>query len=161
MLADPCSPEEIQPTSWIIDVVISLPGFSCSVISTCVHAKLLQSSPTLYNPVDHSLPGSSVQGILQARILEWVVISYARGSPRSRGRTHTPFIVCIGRQVLLPLAPPVKPIYIHSTTISTWWVLPSIFPKTSLLSRMFILFSESQREILKIPVPQMCLYPRK
>ena len=38
----------------------------------CVHAKLLQSCPTLCNPMDCSLPGSSVHGILQARILEWV-----------------------------------------------------------------------------------------
>ena len=36
-----------------------------------MHAKLLQSSPTLCDPVDCNLPGSSVHGILQARILEW------------------------------------------------------------------------------------------
>ena len=100
MFADPCSPEEIQPSAWIVDVAISLPGFSCSFISTCVHAKLLQLSPTLCNPMDHSLPGSSVQGILQARILEWVVIFYARGSPWPKDRTHASYIICIGRQVL-------------------------------------------------------------
>ena len=38
----------------------------------CVHAKLLQSCLTLCNPMDCSPPGSSVHGILQARILEWV-----------------------------------------------------------------------------------------
>ena len=37
-----------------------------------VCAKLLQSCPTLWDPMDHSLPGSSVRGIFQARILEWV-----------------------------------------------------------------------------------------
>ena len=37
-----------------------------------MHAKPLQSCPTLCDPVDCSLPGSSVPGILQARILEWV-----------------------------------------------------------------------------------------
>ena len=36
-----------------------------------MHTKLLQSCPTLCNPMDCSLPGSSVHGILQARILEW------------------------------------------------------------------------------------------
>ena len=36
--------------------------------------------PTLCNPMDWSLPGYSVQGILQARILEWVAISFSRGS---------------------------------------------------------------------------------
>ena len=35
-------------------------------------AKLLQSCPVLCNPMDYSLPGSSVHGVLQARILEWV-----------------------------------------------------------------------------------------
>ena len=38
-------------------------------------AKLLQSCPTLGNPIDGSPPGSSVSGILQARTLEWVAIS--------------------------------------------------------------------------------------
>ena len=41
-------------------------------------AKLLQSCPTLCNPMDLSPPGSSVHGILQARILEWVAISFSR-----------------------------------------------------------------------------------
>ena len=40
-------------------------------------AKLLQSSPTLCNPIDGSLPGSPVPGILQARTLEWVAISFS------------------------------------------------------------------------------------
>ena len=41
-------------------------------------AKLLQSCPTLYDPIDGSPPGSPVPGILQARTLEWVVISFSR-----------------------------------------------------------------------------------
>ena len=40
-------------------------------------AKLLQSCPTLCNPMDCSLPGSSVHGILQARIPEWVAVSFS------------------------------------------------------------------------------------
>ena len=40
-------------------------------------AKLLQSCLTLYDPIDSSPPGSSVPGILQARILEWVDISFS------------------------------------------------------------------------------------
>ena len=46
---------------------------------TCwrVAAKSLQSCPTLYNPMDCSLPGFSVHGILQARTLEWVAISFS------------------------------------------------------------------------------------
>ena len=40
-------------------------------------AKLLQSCPTLCNPIDGSPPGSAVLGILQARTLEWVAISFS------------------------------------------------------------------------------------
>ena len=42
----------------------------------CVHAKLLQLCLTLYDPMDYSPPGSSVHGISQAEILEWVAISF-------------------------------------------------------------------------------------
>ena len=42
-----------------------------SIMCTCVCAKSLQSYLTLCDPVDHSQPGSSVHGTLQARILEW------------------------------------------------------------------------------------------
>ena len=40
----------------------------------CMPAKFLQSCPTLYYPVDCCLPGSSVHGIFQARILKWVIM---------------------------------------------------------------------------------------
>ena len=43
-------------------------------------SEVAQSCLTLCDPVDCSPPGSSVHGILQARILEWVVISFSRGS---------------------------------------------------------------------------------
>ena len=42
-------------------------------------SEVAQSCPTLLDPMDCSLPGSSVHGILQARILEWVAISFSRG----------------------------------------------------------------------------------
>ena len=44
----------------------------------CVCVWVTQSCPTLCDPMDYSLPGSSVLGILQARILEWVAISFPR-----------------------------------------------------------------------------------
>ena len=43
-------------------------------------AKLLQSCPTLCDPTDGSPPGSPVPGILQARILGWVAISFSKAS---------------------------------------------------------------------------------
>ena len=62
-------------------------------------AKLLQSCLTVCNPVDYSGLGSSVYGILQARILEWVAISFSRGSSQPRDWTHISYISCIGRHV--------------------------------------------------------------
>ena len=64
--------------SWLLTVVWSL-------------------SPTLCDPMDCSLPGSSVHGILQARILEWVAISFSRGFSWSNVWTC---ISCIGRRIL-------------------------------------------------------------
>ena len=51
-------------------------------------SEVTQSCPTLCNPVDCSPPGSSIHGIFQARILEWVAISFSRGSSRPRDRTE-------------------------------------------------------------------------
>ena len=47
-----------------------------------------QSCPTLRNPMDCYPPGSSVHGILQVRVLEWVVISSSRGTSQPRDQTH-------------------------------------------------------------------------
>ena len=64
-----------------------------------VHAKLLQSCLTLCTPMDYGPPGFSVRGIFQARIPKWVAVSFARGSSRSRDRTHVSYVSCIGRWV--------------------------------------------------------------
>ena len=53
--------------------------------------------PTLSDPMDFSLPGSSVHGICQAKILEWVAISFSRESSWPRDWTH---VSCIGRWIL-------------------------------------------------------------
>ena len=63
-------------------------------------AFITQSCPTLCDPVDCSPPGSSVHGILQARILEWVAVPSSRGSSQPRNQTCFAYISCIGRRVL-------------------------------------------------------------
>ena len=67
-----------------------------AVFLECVRvcAKSLQLCPFLCDPVDCSLPGSSVHGILQARILEWVAMPSSRGSSRLRDRTHVSWSSC-------------------------------------------------------------------
>ena len=64
--------------------------------------EFIQSCLTLCDPMDCSPPGSSVHSILQARILEWVVMPSSRGSSRPRDWTHVSFISCTGRRVLDP-----------------------------------------------------------
>ena len=58
-------------------VVHPSPHTYTSVKSAAAAAKLLQSCPTLWDPIDGSPPGSPVPGILQARTLEWVAISFS------------------------------------------------------------------------------------
>ena len=67
-----------------------------SLLSVCA----FQSYLTLCNPMDCSLPGSSVHEILQARMLEWVVVPFSRESSQPRDQTHVSYISCIGRQTL-------------------------------------------------------------
>ena len=56
-------------------------------------SEVTQSCPTLCDPMDCSLPGSSVHGIFQARVLEWVAICFSSGSSQPRNQTWVSFIV--------------------------------------------------------------------
>ena len=72
-----------------------------------MRAEFLQLSPTLYNPMDGSLPGSSVHRILQARILEWVAMPSSKDLPDPEVESTSCFRLWeVGS---LPLAPPGKP----------------------------------------------------
>ena len=50
----------------------------------CVCTQVTQLCPTLYGPMDYGPPGSSAHGIFQAKILEWVAISFSRGFSQPR-----------------------------------------------------------------------------
>ena len=60
--------------------------------SVCVHAKSLQLCPTLRDPMDCSPPSSSVQGILQARILEGVAMPSSKASFQPRDWTYVSYV---------------------------------------------------------------------
>ena len=60
---------------------------SCISVVIKVKSEVAQSCPTLCDPMDYSLPNSSIHGIFQARILEWVAISFSMGSSQPRDRT--------------------------------------------------------------------------
>ena len=70
---------------------------TCTGCSSSVSA---QSCLILCDPMNCSPPGSSVHGILQARTLEWVAMSFSRGSSRPRDPTNVSCVSCIGRWIL-------------------------------------------------------------
>ena len=84
----------------------------------CVCAKLLQSCLTLCDPMDCSPPGSSVHGILQARILEWVAMLFFRGATWPRDRTHLSYVYLHRQASSLPLSPPGKPFILLTWLLS-------------------------------------------
>ena len=69
------------------------------IVLDCLKVKVLviQSCPTSCDPMDCSPPSSSVHGVLQARILEWVAIPFSRESSQSRDRT---WVSCIAGELL-------------------------------------------------------------
>ena len=71
--------------------------FLIRFIITTSLCTLTKSDLTLWEHMDCSSPGSSAHGISQARIQEWVAITFSRASFQPRDRTH---VSCIGRQIL-------------------------------------------------------------
>ena len=89
-----CSPSDCQEsdmTEWL--------NWGLRTI-VCLCGKSLQSCPGLCNPLDCSPPGSSVHGILQARILEWVAMPSSTGSSQPRDWTHVSHLSYISRWFL-------------------------------------------------------------
>ena len=66
-------------------------------LSSAYHVCMCSVASGLCNPIGYSLPGYSVHGIFQARILEWVAISYSRGSFQLKDRTHVSWVYCMGQ----------------------------------------------------------------
>ena len=91
MTCNSCFTHIICPSScWTRKWLIS-PGFKEKVSEK--ESEIAQSCPTLCDPMDCSLPGSSVHGIFQAIVLEWIAISFSRGSSQPRDWTRVSHIV--------------------------------------------------------------------
>ena len=96
------------------------------MLTTCV--LVAQSCPALCNPMDCSLPGFSVHGIFQARILKWVAISFSGDLPNPGIKPKSPKL----QTDSLPSEPPGKPCWPHSRCliIICWFIdcyKPSLF----------------------------------
>ena len=88
-------------------------------------AKLLQSCPTLCDPMDCSPPGSSVHGILQAKILEWVAIPFSRVSSWCRDQTYISYISALAGEFF---------------TTSATWEAPIMYFRANLTNIPSLLF---------------------
>ena len=89
----------------------------------CNVRSVAQSCPALCDPMDCSPPGSSVHEIFQARILEWVAVSFSRGSSPPRDGAWVFCVSCIGRWILLPLSQ-LGSIRKHAQEILSIWYVP-------------------------------------
>ena len=115
-MGSPAGAASPTPQSWTVSVPLSLLGRKSLLEfrapeatleygwqpwhrSLCVCMCVL-SHVRLCGPVDCSPPGSSVRGIFQAKILEWVAISSSRGSSQPRTKPTPHVIFCIGKQIL-------------------------------------------------------------
>ena len=132
----------------------------------------------LCDPLDCSPPGSSVLGISQTRILEWLAISFSRGSSQLRDQIRVFCIFCIAGDTL-PLSHQGSPIYIHThththththnyTQISTWGVLSFILTSWSIIYWSILpyiltcllltqMMSEKWKEFINSPLPILFL----
>ena len=81
---------QLLPIQFNCSYLFSLPPWLNSIdwMLSESESEVAQLCLTLCDPMDCSLSGSSVHGILQARILEWVAISFSRGSSQPRDRTQ-------------------------------------------------------------------------
>ena len=90
----------MEQNIWILEVLkflLYILLFSCTV---CIRAKSFQSCPPLCDLMDCSPPGSTVHGILQARILGRAAMPSSRGSSQPRDWTRVSYVFCIGGWVL-------------------------------------------------------------
>ena len=102
-----------------------------------------QSCPTLCDLVGCSPPGSSVHGIFQARILEWVAISYSKGSSWPKDQTHVSWVSCLAGRFFTTVPPVVVQSLSHVWLFATLWAAAcqaslSFTISQSLLKLMFI-----------------------
>ena len=107
------------------------------------------SGPTLCNPMDFSLPDSSVHGILQARILEWVAIPFSRGSCRPGNKTQ---VSCTASRFLT-----------ICDTREALWLIHVVRQKPTQYCKTIILPLKLKRNIIKewTDLLPMCPIPMK
>ena len=106
-MSDSVRPHRRQPTRlprpW--DSPGKNTGVGCHLLLQCIKVKseseVTQSSPTLRDPMDCSLPGSSVHGIFQARVLEWGAIAFSVITVETISKQKTNSLICYDQLLML------------------------------------------------------------
>ena len=93
--------KEVDHIHRVLQFCQSFPYSKLSLKSTKPQCVVAQSCSTLCDPTDCSLPGFSVHGIFQATVLEWIAISFSRGSSQNQG-SNPGLLLC--RQTLYHLS---------------------------------------------------------
>ena len=85
---NPCWIKMCSPFIYLLEIIIYTKNICLAWYLVHVCGLVAHSCPTLCDPMDCSPPGSSVHDILQARVLEWIAISFSRGSSLPRDQTR-------------------------------------------------------------------------
>ena len=96
-----------------------------------------QSCSALWEPMDCSPPGSSVHGIFQAKILEWVAISFSRGSSRPRDQTQVSYIA--GRSFTIWATKKPPPFFVLKDRQSNPWAFNLLVKKNAVIHNFWII----------------------
>ena len=161
------SPSMVDAFCWAVMYNTKLFTFICVCVCVCARARacilVAQSCPTLCDPIDCSLLGSSVHGILQTRILEWVAISFSRISSHPMDGTRVP---CIAGRFFTIWAPR-EALYVHLhasiflSPIFPFFFFPSHFPSLHILDRpLLIPQNRSWLGVLSAALPIKKISPR-
>ena len=142
----------ITKANWVLTM--------CQTIHLC-YAKSLHSCPTLCDPMDCSLPGSSVHGVLQAGIQEWVTLLSSRGSSWSNPALWCLWSLWHWQAGSLPLVPPGNPLaplgnkYSH---LPSYILLPSRILNQILFLSIWLLATDFLFSILLPQLPSSCFF---
>ena len=120
-----------------------------------IEIKVAQSCPTLSDPLDCSLPGSSVYGIFQAKVLEWVATSFSRGSSRPRDQTRVSHTVDRHFTKWATREVPIQWIFTEAKAkdMSSWQTISGLSKKAPgfrfLTMEMPLIYASSNRDLKK------------
>ena len=118
-----------------------------------------QSCPTLCNPMDYSLPGSSVHSIFQARVPEWVAISFSRGFSQPRDRTRVSLIA--GRGFILWATVSTQQMFTDLNLVTDfeqqWWLCTSLHRYLTWITQKGSTLPPARKGYLRVPGFLFCL----